>query len=81
MGDTVSTGDRLLKITGENLKGESLVLVTDTKETVALKNCRGSVKMAVSLEKDATFAYIKAVYSVGKAEYVRAITNPIYFKK
>lgn len=81
MGDTVDTGDRLLKIEGENLKGESLVLVTDAKETVALKNCRGSVKLAVSLEEDATFAYVKAAYSVGKTEYVRAITNPIYFEK
>ena len=80
MGDTVDTEERLLKITGESLKGESLVLVTDTKETVALKNCRGSVKITVSLEKDATFAYVKAVYSVGKTEYVRAITNPIYLR-
>ncbi len=80
MGDTVIGNERLLSIEAENLKGEDLVLVTDKGEETAVKRCFGEVNTGLSLPADISFAYLKAVYRAANKEYVRAITNPVYFK-
>lgn len=79
MGDTVTDSERLLKISAQNLKGDDLVLVTNRGETPILKRCCGDTQTTVSIENDVTFAYLKAVYYPHKTEYIRAVTNPIYF--
>ncbi len=80
MGDSVRCGERLLEISAENLKGEAVVLVTNLGETVIKTHCFKKLETAVSLSRDTSFAYIKAVHLTGKSEHVRAITNPIYFE-
>lgn len=79
MGDTVDGKERLLKIHGQNLKGDNIVLVTNHGETTVLTRCCGDTKTTLSLDGNITFAYIKAVHRSHKTEYVRAVTNPIYF--
>lgn len=80
MGDTVKNCENRINAEVENLKGENLILVTNNSETLIRKHCYGTVKTEISLPSDTGFAYLKAVRRVGKKEYVRAITNPIYFE-
>lgn len=80
MGDTVTTDKRILRISSEKLKGENLVLVTNLGETTILKHCFGKICTNISLEYPTEFAYLKAIHKKHKTEYVRAITNPIYFE-
>lgn len=80
MGDTVRGYSNPLKIEAENLKGESLILVTDKGESVVEKYGFKSFTSETAVDGDIHFAYIKAVRRVGKSEYIRAITNPVYFE-
>lgn len=81
MGDTVTlnTADGI-DIEAENLKGESLILVTDSGETLIKKCVFGSYKKNVTLT-NGKFAYVKAIKNVLGNEMFAAVTNPIYFKE
>lgn len=79
MGDSTRIHpDTLLEIEANNLKGESLVLVTNLGEETVLKGKSGKTSTTVALE-NVKFAYVKAVKKVFGKEIIRAVTNPIYF--
>lgn len=79
MGDTAELkGGVPLKIEAKNLKGEGLVLVTDSGEKTVLKGKRGEQSTEVTLE-NVKFAYVKAIKKMFGKEIIRAVTNPIYF--
>lgn len=79
-GETVFKSCEKLKITAENLKMTSLILVTDQYEKKLCRPSNGKLSLTEPLGSDVRFAYIKAVRGIGKAASVCAITNPIYFK-
>lgn len=71
MGDTAEiNGNEYLKISVKGIKGEKIILVTDTGE----KEITGE-KQKITDEK---FAYIKITGKHGKR--ILAVSNPIYFK-
>ena len=80
MGDTAKPDFTAgLDIEAENLKGESLVLVTDRGEKTVTKHKFGAYKANITLT-DEKFVYAKAVKSVLGNEIFCAVTNPIYFE-
>lgn len=79
MGDTTELRDGIpLEIEAKNLRGESLVLVTDSGEKTVLKGKRGEQSTEVTL-KNVKFAYVKAIKKMFGKEIIRAVTNSIYF--
>lgn len=71
--------DTPIKISAENLHGDSLVLVTDRGERVIKKHAHKSVAFDISPQKT-SFAYLKSVRGFGSLGRITAITNPIYFR-
>lgn len=78
--ETLYSSCEKLKITAENMKMTSLILVTDKYEKKLCGPSKGKVTLTEALNSDVAFAYIKAVRGIGKASSVCAVTNPIYFK-
>ena len=70
-----------LRITAENMKMTSLILVTDKYEKKLCRPSNGSITLSESIDSDVKFAYIKAVKGIGKLSAICAVTNPIYFNK
>lgn len=80
MGD-VAKPDKTagLDIEAENLKGESIVLVTDKGERTAATHKFGNFRSNFTLT-DEKFIYAKAVKNIFGKEVFTAVTNPIYFE-
>lgn len=79
MGDTVEMkGAATLEIKAENLKGETLVLVTDAGEQLIAKHKFGAYNKTLTL-LSGKFAYVKAIKNIFGNEMFTAVTNPIYF--
>ncbi|MGN0448542.1 MAG: CehA/McbA family metallohydrolase [Acutalibacteraceae bacterium] len=84
-GETVMGGKALfsprekLKITAENMKMTSLVLVTDKYEKKLCSPSNGELTLSESIDSNIKFAYVKALKGIGKASVICAVTNPIYF--
>ncbi len=80
MGDkTAFSPDGTLKITAENMKRTSLILVTDKYEKMLCSRQNGKTVINEPLKDNIAFAYIKAVRGIGKFSEICAVTNPIYF--
>lgn len=80
MGDeAVFCLDKKLKITAENMKMTSLILVTDKYEKKLCHSSFGKTILSEHLVSGVSFAYIKAVSGIGKFSRICAVTNPIYF--
>lgn len=80
MGDeAVFSPDKKLKITAENMKMTSLILVTDKYEKKLCHSSCGKITLSEHLDSGVSFAYIKAVKGIGKFSHICAVTNPIYF--
>jgi hypothetical protein len=81
MGDTVkSTVNQQLKITAERLKFDSLVLVCDKYEKRLTSPKFGKAEATFEVQ-DISFAYVKAVKRIFGFEFVRAVSNPVYFER
>lgn len=80
MGDKIKTENKYVNIHAEKLKGEKIVLVTNIEEAPIKNRCFGTLTKNIQLNPNVKFAYIKVLYQTGKAEYIRAVTNPIYFE-
>lgn len=81
MGDAVRYDkNKKLHLHAEQLRGETLVLVTGSGERVIKHFARGNLDIDIEPKND-KFAYVKAIRGCGKLGAVRALTNPIYFQK
>ena len=81
MGDAVRYDkNKKLHLHAEQLRGETLVLVTGSGERVIKHFARGNLDIYIEPKND-KFAYVKAIRGCGKLGEVRALTNPIYFQK
>ena len=80
MGDTVkSVPNQKLTITAEHLKFDSLVLVNNKYEEKLTPPKFGKAEVTFAAQ-DISFAYIKAVKRIFGFEFVRAVSNPVYFE-
>ena len=80
-GEAVFSPIEKLRITAENMKMTSLILVTDQYEKKLCRPSNGSITLSEPIDSDVKFAYIKAVKGIGKFSAICAVTNPIYFNK
>ncbi len=79
MGDTTALSQANgLDVIAENLRGETLVLVTDKGEKLIKKHVFGAYRKNITLD-NVKFAYVKAIKNVFGNEMFNAVTNPIYF--
>ena len=80
MGDTVKfEPGRMLEISASGLRHAALVLVTQGGEKRLTRHINGEVSMCTAIT-GAGFAYVKAVGRLFGGQYVKALTNPIYFE-
>ncbi len=83
MGDELDYQEGIkLKISAENLKiGSRVRLVTNKGLLKEWKNFKkGKLQVDFPLSEDLEFAYILVIRKLFKVEWVRGITNPLYFK-
>lgn len=79
IGDTAKIEDGLLlEITASELSGAKLMMVTQDEE-IKIHSSDGKVNIKVEVKKPG-FVYIKAINKIFGIEFIRAISNPIYFE-
>jgi hypothetical protein len=84
MGDSIPWREGLLLSVNASKLRPGMLLKLVTSEGVAARwkrHPRGELKTQVPVPQSWRFAYLVVVYSFFGREYVRAITNPVYFKQ
>lgn len=76
MGDTLSFSSGLsLHYTVKNVGILDKILLVSSEETLQLSACSGQIP----IQKNWRFAYLKVIRKAMHQDYVRAISNPLYF--